>query len=450
MTTKEIIEYINTHTFEDIMENIPDDCYNEEIIIKMLPQYRKQAYFLAKNSDFSGISKDTALLLLGVTNPKSTLNKSYDNYSILSPNLQSDPDIIRIVTSDIEHLPKDFYKNRECMKYLLNKYNEGNSRAAFGGADLFVIATDISIPYHPFNNPVITYMFDSNISYYQINPDSVKDISNIDFTQPFETVAPKIFLSLRGGRGYNVTPIGGFVTKIKGSNITFPTITKPKERKPCSMTNKEIIEYIKTHEIEEVKENIPDDCYNEEILRGIFPRFRRRIYSLAKNSDFSDMTKETALLLLGEPKTEYRTDKSYDNYSILPPNLQSDPDIIRIVTSDIEHLPKDFYKNRECMKYLLNKYNEGNSRAAFDGDDIFIIVPDISIPYHPFNNPFIIYVGDYNASSCQINPDTIKEVRDIDISQPFEKIAYKFCYAIRDSRGNHLNTGEKYITKIED
>ena len=216
------------------------------------------------------------------------------------------------------------------------------------------------------------------------------------------------------------------------------------------MTEGEIIEYIKTHNMKEVFDNIPDDAYTSKIVETLNEDLLSCLYLIAKNSDFSDMTKETALLLLGEPKTEYRTDKSYDNYSILPPNLQSDPDIIRIVTSDIEHLPKDFYKNRECMKYLLNKYNEGNSRAAFDGDDIFIIVPDISIPYHPFNNPFVIYVGDYNASSCQINPDTIKEVRDIDVSQPFEKIAYKFCYAIRDSRGNHLNTGEKYITKIED
>ena len=215
------------------------------------------------------------------------------------------------------------------------------------------------------------------------------------------------------------------------------------------MTETEIIKYIKTHSMKEVFDNIPDDAYTSKIVETLNEDLLSCLYLIAKNSDLRGLPKEVAIkslkdepAILGKPQ--------YNNYSVFPSNLQSDPDIIRIVTSDIEHLPKDFYKNRECMKYLLNKYNEGNSRAAFDGDDIFIIVPDISIPYHPFNNPFIIYVGDYNASSCQINPDTIKEVRDIDISQPFEKMAYKFCYAIRDSRGNHLNTGEKYITKIED
>ena len=211
MTTKEIIEYINTHTFEDIMENIPDDCYNEEIIIKMLPQYRKQAYFLAKNSDFSGISKDTALLLLGVTNPKSTLNKSYDNYSILPPNLQSDPDIIRIVTSDIEHLPKDFYKNRECMKYLLNKYNEGNSRAAFNNKDFFFIITDIT------ENPyeLIVYFRNNNVTYFLTRYGVREAISKIDITQPFETVAPKICGALRDYRGQPFGTGGKYITKIE-------------------------------------------------------------------------------------------------------------------------------------------------------------------------------------------------------------------------------------------
>ena len=212
------------------------------------------------------------------------------------------------------------------------------------------------------------------------------------------------------------------------------------------MTNKEIIEYIKTHEIEEVKENIPDDCYNEEILRGIFPRFRRRIYSLAKNSDFSDMTKETALLLLGEPKTEYRTDKSYDNYSILPLNLQSDPDIIRIVTSDIEHLPKDFYKNRECMKYLLNKYNEGNSRSAFSDRNIFIIIPDITEkPYK-----LIVYLRDDNLEHFQAKIRVREALSKIDITQPFEEVAPKLCWSLENVRGHVLGTGGKYITKIED
>ena len=214
MTNKEIIEYINTHTFEDIMENIPDDCYNEEIIIKMLPQYRKQAYCLAKNSDFSGISKDTALLLLGVTNPKSTLNKSYDNYSILPPNLQSDPDIIRIVTSDIEHLPKDFYKNRECMKYLLNKYNEGNSRSALSDYGILIIAPDISKPYHCRTNPIVAYFYDTNISDFQQNSLSRADMKKIDFTQPFETVAPKICCCLRDHRG-NCSRGGKYITKIE-------------------------------------------------------------------------------------------------------------------------------------------------------------------------------------------------------------------------------------------
>ena len=214
------------------------------------------------------------------------------------------------------------------------------------------------------------------------------------------------------------------------------------------MTETEIIKYIKTHSMKEVFDNIPDDAYTSKIVETLNEDLLSCLYLIAKNSDLRGLPKEVAIkslkdepAILGKPQ--------YNNYSVFPSNLQSDPDIIRIVTSDIEHLPKDFYKNKECMKYLLNKYNEGNSRSAFSDYGILIIAPDISKPYHSRTNPIVAYFYDTNISDFQQNSLSIADMEEIDFTQPFETVAPKICCCLRDHWGNG-SRGGKYITKIED